>query len=136
MFASAAAMDFVADLINPCLILLLLLAGWARRIPRSFWVRAVISIGLVYILTHFNRWLHIWPREWLYLSGHMALGVSVAVSLAWIDRRWLLLTVPLLLLHGILMAALSYHTWLDIIGAALLSAPVAWLCHTLQRHSR
>jgi len=121
------------ELVNPALVLWALLAPVARRAGPGqrarFWVRAALGIGSVYLLTAIDRRLGLWGSRGLDFSTHGAFAVSLAVSLALLRPRWLVVLVPVLLAYAFAMVELRYHSLADFFTSAAAQAPLTLLCH-------
>jgi membrane-associated phospholipid phosphatase len=91
--------------------------------------RAGLALLVTYLLAHINRWMPLWAEHRRFPSGHMTFFLTLATSFFLLDRRSALLTVPAAALYGWLIVFLGYHSWLDLMGAAVLAIPVALLCH-------
>lgn len=132
-----------ANSVNPLLVVLLLGAVvWRAYHDKSFRTgefiaRTLIALLLAFALGRINAALHIWPGlrgdpgSYEFPSGHTCFAASVATSLACLNRRWLWFVVPVLFLYGVLIVLppLRFHSWLDVIGAWILTPPLAWLVH-------
>lgn len=126
-------MDLAADLANPLLLLCLLAGGLRRRPSRWFWVRAAAGVGIVYLVTGLDHHFGWWASRGLDFSTHMAVAVSLSVSLAVLDRRWLALALPFLAGYAVLMAHLGYHGYGDSATSALVAAAATLACHLTRR---
>ncbi len=131
----------LANSINPLLVMVFFTAFFVRfRHDKTFraaefFGRALLSLLVAFGLGRLNAELKIWPGlpldpgHYEFPSGHMCFAVSIAVSLVFLQRRFLFFVVPLLLFYGALIIFLKFHGWTDVIGAWLLMAPLAWLIH-------
>ena len=126
---------------------LLLAAAWfffvvllarARSTPlKGYVVATIAAVALTYALAHVNRWFDLWPPHKYFPSGHETLAASLGTSLAWRDRRWLWLAIPLAAVLAIALVRAGWHTWLDIGGAVAFSPVVTFgLLRTLDREDR
>jgi len=129
-------MPLLADLVGPLLVLCTIVAGVRLRPSRRFWLRALLGLGLVYLVTALDRRFGWWASWGMDFSTHMAFATSVSVTLVALDRRWLGLVVPLLVGYAFLMRHLGYHSLADAGTAVLLAAPATALCHALRRLRR
>jgi membrane-associated phospholipid phosphatase len=138
-------LEKIADIVNPLLVVWFLVAFlWRVRTDRSFrgfgfFMRAFMALLVSFGLGRVNGELEIWrglpldPGNYEFPSGHMCFAVSLGVSLVLLYRRFVFLVVPLLALYGALIVFLGYHGWLDVIGAWVLMAPLAWIIHRESR---
>jgi hypothetical protein len=131
---SPALLKPFCNSINPLIALILALVLLKMHLGKNpgtlpFFFRSVAALLATYLLAHLNRRYHLWPAHLLFPSGHMAFFVSASVSLFLLDRRWLLLSLPLGILFGWMMVALHFHPWFDLWGAIILAVPVTLLCH-------
>lgn len=129
-------LDLAADAVDPLLALLALSAPWLDRRAGerwasrwSFWLRTALGVGTVYALQALDGALGLWARWGLDYSTHTAFAVSLATSLAFRSRRWLVGLVPLLVAYALLMLRLGYHSLPDIATSAAVAAALAALCH-------
>lgn len=135
------SLDHLADAFNPVLTCVLLAAVIvAARRDRAFeaWkflARVALALLATYLVAHANRWLHWWPSHLNFPSGHVAYAAAVLTSLSLLDRRWMLL-IPALAAYSTLIVMLGYHSWPDIIAAALFAPPLTWACHRGRKHNR
>ena len=100
-------------------VLLLLGPRWTPQpdLPR-FRLVAFAAALLASLVTLIGKALEVWPGHPLFPSGHTAYGVSVAISLVTLDRRWTRVVVPLLALLAVALVLAAYHIPLDIVGGA------------------
>ncbi len=100
-------------------VLLLLAPRWTARpdLPR-FRLVAFAAALLASLVTLIGKLLEVWPGHPLFPSGHTAYGVSVAISLVTLDRRWTRVVVPLLALLLVALVLAVYHVPVDIVGGA------------------
>lgn len=139
----------IANSVNPLLtVLFIVVFLFHARRPNfraaEFFARAFIALLFSFVLGRLNDWLDIWPGfrgdpgNYEFPSGHTCYAASIATSLCLLDRRWLLLVMPLLVAYGILIVLppLHFHSWLDIIGAWVLTPPIALLVHREARRSQ
>lgn len=134
-------LETTADIVNPLLVVWFLVAlVWRARSDKAFragefLMRAFLALLVSFGLGRVNAELEIWrglpldPGNYEFPSGHMCFAVSLGVSLALLYRRFVFFVVPLLALYGGLIVFLGYHGWLDVIGAWVLMAPLAWIIH-------
>ncbi len=146
----AHALRHIANGVNPLLVILLLGAiVWRRKTDAQFaagrfLLGALLALGAAFVLGRINDALNLWPGfpgdpgEYEFPSGHTCFAVAVATSLCLLNARWLLFVAPLLIAYGVLIVLppLRFHSWLDIIGAWLLTPPLALLCHKAQLVNR
>lgn len=131
----------IANSVNPLLVVLFFVAFFRRAShdktfsAAEFFVRALLSLLVSFFLGRVNAELKIWPGlpldpgHYEFPSGHMCFAVSVAVSLVFLQRRFLFFVVPFLAFYGALIVFLKFHGWLDVFGAWILMTPLAWLIH-------
>jgi membrane-associated phospholipid phosphatase len=127
--ATHARWDAIADCINPLLGVVLIGAAFfvLRRHAWLFLLRAWLAVGLVFVLAHLPRWLHLFGER-KFPSGHMAFAACVATSLILLNRRWAIALLPLLVAYGVLMMALGFHDALDLGAAVVLAVPLTLWC--------
>ena len=135
------ALDPVADAFNPALTLLALavlgLRGSWRGAWRGAWpgcpaalryvAAALAGLGVVYGVAALDARFGLWSALGLDYSTHTAYAVSLATTIACWDRRW---ARPLALALGgyaLLILLLGYHGPADVLTAALVAAPGAWV---------
>ena len=125
----------IADLINPLLGIWLAAAIFAGRKlaeqpkeRRTMLLRVVAAIVVVYIVGHVNRKFHLWPIDPMFPSGHIGFSACIATCLFWLERRSLLITVPVIAAQSILIVYLGFHHWIDVFGALCIAPPLTWLC--------
>ncbi|MGH3119378.1 MAG: hypothetical protein ACRDQ2_20160 [Gaiellales bacterium] len=131
-------MDTIADAVNPVLALLALVFPWLDReaIRRcgsrwSFWTRTLLSLAVVYAVMFADERFDLWSGLGLDYSTHTAFAVAITTSMSAMNRRWLLVLVPVLVAYAALMIYLGYHSSLDTLAAALVIAPATWLIHQI-----
>ena len=134
-YLSLASAHFLSDAVNPFLVLCwlaVLVEVWRKdgTQARAFGLASGAAVVVTYFAVHGFRALRLWPAHPWFPSGHETFAVSIVASLVLRDRRWIALT-PLLLLLAAALVRAGYHDWLDIGGAALLTPPIAYLCHRL-----
>jgi membrane-associated phospholipid phosphatase len=108
------------------------LGTWiATRIPRksAFLGRAMLALAIAVFLAHVNRIFHLAPGHLLFPSGHTTFCFGLAVSLGMLRPWTLAITLPLLVVLGISMVSLRYHTVIDILGAIPLVVIIYGLIH-------
>jgi membrane-associated phospholipid phosphatase len=118
----------VASSINPILLAVLVFYAWKKN-PHpldgaAFLLRSAGALLVAFVLSHLNRWGHLWPGHHYFPSGHMTFYLSTATSLFFLEKRSAFLTLPIAAGYGWLMVWLRFHTWLDVVGAALVALPV------------
>lgn len=127
-------LDWIADAVNPVLLLAFLVCGVAmlrenRSRVTGLMVRAGIALLVTYVFAHINHWMPLWAEHRRFPSGHMTFFLTLATSFFLLDRRSVLLIVPAAALYGWLIVFLGYHSWPDLLGAVALAIPVTLLCH-------
>ena len=128
-------LDFIADSINPCLLVLAFSIPWVqtRRPPWRFWGCTLLSLTVVYLIQWGDQRFQLWPSVGLDYSTHTAFAVAVIVSLGAWQRRWFFILAPVLLVYAALMIRLDYHSLADIVTATLVIGPLAWGIHQIGR---
>jgi len=135
--------DWIADAVNPGLVLLALaalgLSRAAKIYGRSPWA-AVCAAGVAAVYT--LRWLDsafsIWSGWGGDYSSHTAFAVAIALGLAVLGPRWAMAVSGMLASYGVLMLYQGYHTWLDILSSGVPIALVVGVAHriaTRRRHA-
>ena len=146
----AHTLKHIANAVNPFLTILLLGAiVWRRKSDAQFAAGrfifgALLAIVFAFVLGKANSIFKVWtgfpgdPGHYEFPSGHTCFAVAVATSLCLLDRHWLLLVLPLLAAYGalIVLPPLHFHSWLDVVGAWILTPPLALLCHKLRLVNR
>jgi len=99
----------------------------------SFFLRAMVALAVAVFLAHVNRIFSLWPAHLLFPSGHTTFCLGVALSLGMLRPWTLAITLPLVVLLGMCMVTLRYHTVWDILGAIPLVLGVYGLVHWLWR---
>jgi membrane-associated phospholipid phosphatase len=107
----------------------------AVRIPDkgAFWGRAMLALAIAVFLAHVNRIFHFAPGHLLFPSGHTTFCFGLAISLGMLRPWTLAITLPLLVVLGISMVSLGYHTVIDILGAIPLVLIIYGLIHFVWR---
>jgi hypothetical protein len=95
-------------------------AMWPFPEKRLFILRAVRAATIAVLLCHLNRSSGWYPPSFYCPSGHMALSLSVAVSLGLLRPWTLAITLPILIFFGIGLVAHRFHTTLDVLAAVPL----------------
>lgn len=128
-------LDFIADAINPSLLVLALVASWLQqgKPPWAFWGRIFLSLVVVYGMMFIDNQFQLWPRLGWDYSTHTAFAVAVIVSLGMFHRRWFLILIPVLVIYAALMMILDYHSLADIVTTTLVIAPLTALIQGLGR---
>ena len=101
----------------------------------SFVSRAMVALIIATFLAHVNRIFDLWPAHLLFPSGHTTFCFGVAVSLGMLRPWTLAFTLPLLVVLGVSMVKLHYHTTFDILGAIPLVLVVYGIIHAYWRVS-
>jgi membrane-associated phospholipid phosphatase len=99
----------------------------------AFLARAVVALVVAVFLAHVNRIFHLYPRHLLFPSGHTTLCFGLALSFGMLRPWTLLVTLPLLVVLGISMVCLKYHTTIDILGAIPLVLVIYGIVHCTWR---
>ncbi|BDI28096.1 hypothetical protein CCAX7_001470 [Capsulimonas corticalis] len=118
------AAHYIADSLNPLLIIFLFCTGIARRARFSvwkYWVACAVGIGVAVIVAEAGKYFVVWTSHPSFPSGHESFAISASACLAAADRRWLWAVVPLCLTMGWALVAAGYHFPVDILGAVLLA---------------
>jgi len=104
---------------------------YTMNVPRkrSFFLRAMVALIIAVFLAHINRLFDLWPSHLLFPSGHTTLCLGVALSLGMLRPWTLAITLPLVVVLGVCMVTLHFHTTLDILGAIPLVLGVYGLVH-------
>jgi hypothetical protein len=126
-------MEFVADSVDPLLGLLAVYQLWRLGRERRLGF-ALATLGAIALLAAFNqadRALGWWRAMDLDFSMHTAVGVSLVTSLVVVDRRWILVGLPILIGYGFLMDHLGFHGWGDFLTSAPVAIAFTLACHAL-----
>jgi len=95
----------------------------------AFFARAMVALLIATFLAHVNRIFYLWPAHLLFPSGHTTFCLGVALSLGMLRPWTLAVTLPLLVVLGVSMVSLRYHTTFDILGAIPLVLVVYGVVH-------
>lgn len=132
---TSAQWDLVADAVNPLLLVVFLGYTSLKQPPPAQRVRFLLLSGLAlliaWLIAHLDHWISAFQNVNGFPSGHMAFYTTLATSLALLNPRSLVVTLPLAALYGGLIVFLHYHSWWDLLAAMLLAVPVTLLCHRL-----
>jgi membrane-associated phospholipid phosphatase len=99
----------------------------------AFCVRALLALVIAVFLAHVNRIFLLYPPHPLFPSGHTTLCFGLALSLGMLRPWTLLVTLPLLVVLGVSMVSLRYHTTIDILGAFPLVLVIYGIVHRTWR---
>lgn len=122
----------IATTINPLLVALILLAPFLSSRPYRpwpFWARCFFGIGLAVLLAESGKRFEVWHGHPSFPSGHETFCLAAITCLAFADRRWLFVGLPLSALMAWALVAAHYHTPIDIAGALVTGPVPAILCH-------
>lgn len=97
----------------------------------KFILFTAVPVLLTFALAHVNRWAHLWEGHLGFPSGHMSFVTCAATLLVLLNPKWIYAAIPLLCAYGWLLVHTHSHTWLDVIGAALMAPPVTLACHAI-----
>lgn len=95
----------------------------------AFFARAMVALIIATFLAHVNRIFDLWPAHLLFPSGHTTFCFGVALSLGMLRPWTLAITLPLVVVLGVSMVSLHYHTTWDILGAIPLVLVVYGVVH-------
>jgi membrane-associated phospholipid phosphatase len=80
-------------------------------------LRAAIALAIASFLAHVNLLLDFWPTHRHFPSGHMTFSLGLSYSLGLIRPWTLAMTIPLVVLLGVLLVVLGFHSTFDVLGA-------------------
>ncbi len=127
------ALDLVADAFDVALTLLAIAAPrlrgtWRGWLPAVRYVVAgLVGLGFIYGVAALDAHFGLWPAVGLDYSTHTAYAVSLATTIICWDRLWRTPLVVALCGNALLILVLGYHGPLDIVTAAMVAAPGAWV---------
>jgi len=127
-----------ANSVNPILTILLVSAPYLtpRPLPRrEFWARSALGLVLAVAVAESGKHFQVWPGHASFPSGHETYGLCIATNLAFWDRRWLTLGLPLSALLALALVTAHFHRPVDITGAFLVGPPCALLCQLWKRRA-
>jgi hypothetical protein len=129
-------LKFLADAIDPGLLLLALSSPWweraagpgARLTRWPIWLQLAGGLLLVYSVQALDERFLIWPRWGLDYSTHTAFAVATGATLVAVNRRrWMGPVLGVLVIYALLMRHFRYHSFADIVSSALVIAMGAWV---------
>lgn len=126
---SYEALDQIADLYNPLLLLAALilttLSCRGSQAPYTNWLKRIVLVGcglaLVYGVQYLDHRLQLWPRLGWDYSTHTAFAMAMVWPLWYYGRppwRWVWPTS--LVIYGVLMLYQRYHTLADMVSTAIV----------------
>lgn len=99
----------------------------------SFFARAMVALVIAVFLAHVNRIFDLWPSHRMFPSGHTTLCFGLSLSLGMLRPWTLAITLPLVVVLGVSMVSLHFHTTSDILGAIPLVLIVYGVIHRYWR---
>jgi len=102
----------------------------------AVFLRAAVALAIASFLAHANLLFDFWPAHRHFPSGHMTFCLGLSYSLGLIRPWTLAVTIPLLLVLGIALVVLGFHTILDVLGAIPLVLVVYAIVYTAGRRGR
>lgn len=126
---------FFSNNFPPAIALIFLASFFVVKVPgkAAFYLRAVVALVIAVFLAHVNRIFYLWPAHLLFPSGHTTFCLGLALSLGMLRLWTLAVTLPLVVLLGVSMVTLHFHTPFDIVGAIPLVLGVYGITHWLWR---
>jgi membrane-associated phospholipid phosphatase len=121
--------DFIADAVNPVLLIVFLafsgvvFAG-RMRAAWPFAIRFWVALLLTWVLAQMDRWIPGLRGQEGFPSGHMTFYLTVATAFALLRWQSAWVTVPVAVLYGWLIVFLDYHSWWDLFTALTLAVPI------------
>ena len=126
----------IANCVNPLLTAFLVAApfiGVRKSSCWEFWGRTALALGLAVVLAESGKHFQVWPGHPSFPSGHETFGLCAAASLALRNVRWLILSLPLVLLLAWALVDAHFHQPIDVAGALLVGPPCAALFQRLRK---
>lgn len=130
--ALALAAEVTLPAMGLCALVLPAMEWRAGRLkfPEFFWVVALLSIGLVYLLSHFCHAPGKWLGPGMNYSTHTAVAVSLGVTLSLCRLAFFPVAAVVVGAYLWAITLLGYHTPGDAISTAAVILPLALLCHS------
>ncbi len=120
--------DFVADSVNPVLLIVFLAFSYAAfggriRASLPFAIRFWVALLITWVLAQLDRWILVFRGQEGFPSGHMAFYLTVATAFALLRWQSAWITVPVAVMYGWLIVYLDYHSWWDLLTALIIAVP-------------
>lgn len=126
-------LDPVADLVNPGLAIAAIFAAtldWRAR--RDWLIRALptaLGVAGIYLIMAVDHLILLWQRYGGDYSTHVAFATTLSLSLVIWRRQWSVVLILVWVLYLGLVVMIGYHTFTDVIAAALVACLVTIPCH-------